>query len=369
MASGPRRLITAVTYGATCAALLMPAASPAQTRPKSGAVTQPPAARRTVKLLLNSGPSGANAWLLLADAAGYFRSEGIDLRVTNGRGAYTAANRMVHESFDFGYGDINALVEEASIRPDSTPMGVFMLFNRSPSAIILKRNSPIVTARQLEGKRIIGHATDVALNTFDAFAERMRIDVRKITIIPDSSGFSGLIAALDDGRADAVFGYITTSIAAVESSGANPDSTLRFLMYRDAVPELYGSALMASRSLVNGDPALVRAFVRAANRGLIAAMNDPDAAISEVMKRDPTLRPEIERNRLLRTLRGDMGGAEGATLGIGDIDPKRFALAIRMMNAGDRMPRLPEWDTVFSRDFLPPLSERVRTLADVTKKK
>jgi NitT/TauT family transport system substrate-binding protein len=134
------------------------------------------------------------------------------------------------------------------------------------------------------------------------------------------------------------------------------------------VPELYGSALMASRRLVNGDPALVKAFVRAANRGLIAAMNDPDAAIGEALKRDPTLRPEVERNRLLRTLRGDMGGAEGTLLGIGDIDPKRFTLAIRMMKAGDRMPRLPEWDTVFSRDFLPPLSERVTTLSEVTKK-
>lgn len=362
------RRITSVVSMALIAAGAMRTPMHAQSRPQAPGAPRSGPERRTVSVLLNSGFSGANAWLLLADARGYFYGEGLELQLTPGRGAYTAAARMVHERFDFGYGDINALAEEAALRPDSTPVGVFMLFNRSPAAIIVKRDSPITTPKQLEGKRIIGHATDVALNTFDAYAARMRVDVKRVEIVPDSGGWSALLAALDSGRADAIFGYITTAIATVEASGRDADATLKFLKYRDGVPELYGSALMASRALVNSDPALVRAFVRAANRGLIAAINDPDAAISEVMRRDSTLRPEIERNRLLRTLHGDMGGEEGASLGIGDIDPKRFTAAIRLMKSGDRMLRLPAWETVFSRDFLPPLSARVRTLAEAKKK-
>lgn len=357
-----RQLVAAVGV-----AVMIPAPLLAQTRAQASGNAASAPVRRTVSVLLNSGLSGANSWLLLAESRGYFHAEGLEVRFTPGRGAYTAANRMVHEGFDFGYGDINALVEESSIRPDSAPMGVFMLFNRSPSAIIVKRESPITTPKQLEGKRIIGHATDVALNTFDAYAERMRIDTRRVTIIPDSSGWAGLLGALDAGRADAVFGYLTTSMAAVESAGLNSESTLRFLAYRDGAPELYGSALMASRSMILGDPMLVRAFVRAANRGLVAAVNDPDAAIAELMRRDSSQRAEVERNRLLRTLRGDMGHVEGNRIGIGDIDPKRFTQAIRMMRAADRMPRSPAWESVFSRDFLPPLAERIRSLAEEKK--
>jgi NitT/TauT family transport system substrate-binding protein len=333
----------------------------ARTQPVTGTSTGP--ARRAVTFVLNSGFTGANAWLLLAESRGYFHAEGLDVRFTLGRGAYTAAARMVAEGFDFGYGDINALIEESSIRPDSAPMGVFMVFNRAPSAIILKSDSPITEPKQLEGKRIIGHASDVALNTFDAFAEKARIDTKKVTVLPDSSGWAGLLAALDSGRADAVFGYLTTSMAALEAAGVNAESALRFFPYRDIAPELYGSALMASRQLVVRDPALVRAFVRAANRGLVATVNDPDAAIAELLKRDTTMRAEVERNRLLRTLRGDMAGREGATIGIGDIDPKRFASSIRMMRAAGRMPRAPAWDAVFSRDFLPVLSDRIKSLA------
>lgn len=343
-------------------ALVCPATSPAQTRPQPTAAAPAGPVRRAVTMVLNSGFTGANAWLLLAEARGYFHAEGLDVRFTAGNGAYTAAGRMVLEAFDFGYGDINALIEESSIRPDSAPMGVFMVFNRAPSAIILKSESPITEVKQLEGKRIIGHATDVALNTFEAFAEKARIDPKKVTIVPDSAGWTGLLAALDSGRADAAFGYLTTSMAALEAAGVNAESALRFFAYRDIAPELYGSALMASRRMVVRDPALVRAFVRAANRGLVATVSDPDAAVTELLRREPTLRAEVERNRLLRTLRGDMGGREGSTIGIGDVDPKRFALAIKLMRESGRMPRSPAWDAVFSRDFLPPLSERVRSL-------
>lgn len=357
---GWRRLLGA----ATVVVLGSPAMLPAQVRTPPAPAAPSGPVRRAVTMVLNSGFTGANAWLLLAESRGYFHAEGLDVQFTTGRGAYTAAGRMVAESFDFGYGDINALIEESSIRPDSAPMGVFMVFNRAPSAIILKSESPITEPKQLEGKRIIGHATDVALNTFEAFAEKARIDPKKVTVIPDSSGWTEMLGALDSGRADAVFGYLTTSMAALEGAGVNAESALRFLAYRDIAPELYGSALMASRRMVVRDPALVRAFVRAANRGLVATVNDPDAAITELVRRDNTLRADVERNRLLRTLRGDMGGREGSTIGIGDIDPKRFALAIKMMRAGGRMPRSPAWDAVFSRDFLPPLSERIRTLAE-----
>ena len=321
--------------------------------------------RRIVRVLLNAGLSGANSWLLLADTRGYFRYEGIDVVFTPGRGAYTAATRIVQDTFDFGFGDINALVEESSIRPETAPVGVFMLFNQSPSAIILRKDSPVTTVKQLAGKTIIGHPADVALNTFDALAARAGLAPGLVNVKPDTSGWTGLLDALEQGHVDGVFGYLTTSMANVESSGRDIESTLKFIRYRDQVPELYGSALMASRAMVDRDPVIVRAFVRAANRGLAATVNDPDAAIAELLRREPTQRAEVERNRLLRTLNGDMGAAEGQRIGIGDIDAKRMTLAIRMMHDACRLPRTPAWNEIFSRDFLPALSDRVRTLGEL----
>ena len=344
-------------------AIVMPSSaySQASTAPK------PTSTRRTIRLLLNSGFSGANAWLLLADARGYFRYEGLEVRFTPGRGAYTAAIRMVTDSFDFGFGDVNALIEESSIRQETAPTAVFMLFNRSPSAIAVAKDSPITAPKQLPGRTIIGHPTDVALNTFDAFAARALLDPALVTIQPDSSAWPALLDALATKKADGVFGYLSTISAAIESTGRDPSDVVRFIAFRDVAPELYGSALMASRTMIRDEPEIVRAFVRAANRGLAAAVNDPDAAITELVKRDPAQRVEVERNRLLRTLNGDMGAAEGRKLGIGDVDPKRLVLAIKLVHDTSRLPRLPAWDEIFTRDFLPPLSDRIKTLGEPAK--
>ncbi len=323
--------------------------------------------RRTVRLLLNSGFSGANAWLLLADARGYFRYEGIEVQFTPGRGSYTAAVRMVTDGFDFGFGDVNALIEEASIRQATAPTAVFMLFNRSPSAIIVRKDSPITAPKQLAGRTIIGHPTDVALNTFDAFAARALIDPAQVKIQPDSSAWPALLDALETKKVDGIFGYLSTSMAAIESTGRDPAEVIRFIAYRDVAPDLYGSTLMASHRMIQDEPDIVRAFVRAANRGLTATVNDPDAAISELIKRDSKQRSDVERNRLLRTLNGDMGAAEGRKIGIGDVDAKRLTLAIKLMHDTSRLPRLPAWDEIFTRDFLPPLSDRVKTLGEPAK--
>ncbi len=357
------RRVRLLSILALCTAIVAPVSASSQ----ASSAQKPPAARRTVRLLLNSGFSGANAWLLLADARGYFRYEGIEVQFTPGRGAYTAAVRMVTDSFDFGFGDINALIEEASIRQETAPTAVFMLFNRSPSAIIVRKDSPITSAKQLPGHTLIGHPTDVALNTFDAFAARALISPELVKIQPDTSAWPVLLEALEQKKADGVFGYLSTSMAALESSGRDPAETVRFIAYRDVAPDLYGSVLMASRTMIRDEPDIVRAFVRAANRGLAATVNDPDAAISELVKRDPKQRSDVERNRLLRTLNGDMGAAEGRKIGIGDVDPKRLTLAIKLMHDTSRLPRLPAWDEIFTRDFLPPLSDRVKTLGEPAK--
>jgi len=344
-------------------ATLLAALLPAPPADGQSAAPPTPSVSRTVTILLNSGLSGANSWLLLAESRGYFRAEGLEVRFTTGTAPYMTAERIEPESFDFGYGDINALIEQAAIHPETAPVGVFMVFNRSPSAIVLPRASPITTPAQLVGKRIIGHASDVALNTFDAYAARARIDPSKVMIVRDSSDWPTLMTRLREGRADAVFGDISTSMAVVEAAGGDAEGTLRFLRYSDAAPELYGSALMASRAMVRSEPGVVRAFVRAANRGLVATVSDPDAAIAELVRRTPELRPEVERNRLLRTLHGDMGSPEGKKLGIGDVEPKRLSQAIQLMRETSRLPRLPRADEVFSRAFLPPLSDRITTLA------
>jgi NitT/TauT family transport system substrate-binding protein len=314
-----------------------------------------------LRMLLNSGYSSVNAWFCLAEDRGYLNDAGVRLDFTAGRGAYTAAGRTADEGFDVGYGDVNALVERVATSPDRAPIAVYTLFNRSPSVVAVPADSPVRSVADLAGRHVRGHATDVALQTFPALAARTGVDARRVRISTSEVGMRELVDAMIAGESDAIFGYESTIAAALVGAG-QPVTRVRFLHYRTLVPELYGSALMIARRLVREQPALVAGLVRAVNRGVADVIADPDAAIAAMGRRDPTLVVAAERDRLARTLAGELGHAEAARLGLGAIDDSRFAAGMTLLCTAKAL-RVPAVSDVVSHAFPVPAGERITRLS------
>jgi NitT/TauT family transport system substrate-binding protein len=63
------------------------------------------------------------------------------------------------------------------------------------------------------------------------------------------------------------------------------------------------------------------------------------------------------------TLAVEMAHPEGRRIGIGDMDDARLQQLIDRLVQVKRLPRSPSVSEVFDRSFLPPLTQRVRTLA------
>ena len=320
--------------------------------------------RRAYRMLLNTAYSGPQAWLLLAQDNGHLDREGLDLSFTTGAGAFTAAPRMAAERFDLGYGDINSLIEVASRSAGDAPVGVFMMFNASPSTIAVKADGPIRAPKDLEGRTLRGHATDVALRTFGAFCKATGVDRSRVRIVHfDGPKRAQVESMLRSGEVDGVFGYVSTIAAALASANMDAAQAVRFIGFAEHVPDLYGSSLMASRRLLREEPGAIGAVVRALNRGLVDSLKDTDAAIEAVARRDPAIRRDVEKLRLVTTLKVEMSNAEGRTLGIGDVDDTRLARSVALVAETNGLPREPDIREVFVRDFLPPVGERVTTLA------
>lgn len=315
-------------------------------------------------MLLNTGYSGPQGWLLLARDNGHLAREGVEIDFTPGAGAYTAAPRMVDGGFDLAYGDVNSLVEVVARRPERAPVGVFMLFNASPSTIAVRADGPVRQPKDLEDRTVVGHASDVALRTFGAFCEAAGVDRRRVRVQEAYDGMRGMVEAML--RADevhGVFGYVSTIVGAMAPFDRAIQSRLRFLRYADVVPDLYGSVLMASRALREQEPALVARIVRAFNHGLADLLRDPDAGIAAVARQSPGIDRVAERQRLQATLELEMAHPEGRTLGIGDVDPARLGRAIALVARTNTLPRTPALHEVMVRDFLPAAPARVRTVA------
>lgn len=323
--------------------------------------TQAPS--RRYRVLLNSNVSGPQAFFFLAQDRGYYRDAGLEPEFVGGDGAAAVVARVGPERFDFGYGDLNALVPLVARDVADAPIAVYVAFNTTPLTIAVDASGPVRTPKDLEGRIVAGHPIDAALEVFPAFAAAAGVDRRRVTIERSNASMRALVEDMLAGKSAGVFGFVNTIIAAVASAGIDGRARLRFLEYREHTPDLYGNALLVSRRFVADRPGDVRAFVRAMNHGLADTVANLDAAIDSVVKRDPTVRRDVDMARLAGTLATEFAHVEGMRLGIGDVDDGRLARGIALIAKGRGLPRVPRADEIFTRAFLPPSGERIRTLA------
>jgi len=322
----------------------------------------PAAAAKTtdVRMVLNWKYQGPQAWFFLAQDKGYFKDEGLDVTLDQGEGSAASVIKVASGAYDAGFGDINAVVEMAARRPQAAPVAVFMMYNTPPFTIATKSTSAIQSPKDLEGKTVGGPANDAALKLFPAFAKAAGIDAGKVSITNMAPNLREQL--LMRGQVDAVFGYINTIWFGAKLVGVDPAKDLRFIEYGDHGMDLYSNAIVFSRKFVQENPEAVRGFLNALNKAVNEVVADPEAAMDYVMKREPLLDRNVEKERLLATIKVEMNHPEIARIGLGDVDPARLQRMIEVDVQANELPRAPEPAEVFDSRFLPPRDERASKL-------
>jgi len=318
-----------------------------------------PRSRTQLKVILNWRYQGPHGWFFLAQDRGYFTAENLDVAFDQGDGSAAAVPKVASGAYDLGFGDINATIELAAQHPEDAPVGVYMLYNNTPFAIAVRADGNIRTPRDLEGRNLGGPANDGALKLFPIFCERANIDPStvEVTILQPNLREQMLLG----GQVDGVFGYQTTIRFGVLGLGANPETQIRWIKYADYGLDLYSNAIIASQRLVQEDPRVIRGFLRALNRGVRDTIADPVAAVAAVRRREPLINEELELQRLRATF-GEMNNPEITQIGLGDVLDDRLQRSIATIAASANLANPPQLRQVFNRDFLPPLSERLRSL-------
>jgi NitT/TauT family transport system substrate-binding protein len=314
-----------------------------------------------VKMILNWRYQGPQSWFFQAQDLGFFREAGVEVEMDQGSGSGAAVTQVAGGAYDVGFGDVNALIQLAAQRTDGVPLSVYMMYNRPPFTIAVLASSPIRTAKDLAGRKLGGAANDGALKLFPAFAAMAGIDTSGIQITNFQPNLREQL--LKSGEVDGVFGFVNTIRFSAKLIGMDPDKDIRFINFSDYGMDLYSNALIVSRKLATEQPAVVKGIVSGINRGLAETMKNFDAAIAAVAKREPLINRPVERERLIATLQDEMSHPEAQVHGIGDVDMERFRRSIDIVVKANELPRTPAPEEVFSRDFLPPLAERVKNVA------
>ena len=328
----------------------------------SGLVTPALAQQRlSANMILNWRYQGPQGWFFLAQDRGYFQDAGVNLTMDQGSGSGAAVVQVAGGSYDLGFGDINANMAIAAERPDEAPMGIYMMYNRPPFTIAVLADSDIHEPADLEGRVLGGTANDGALRLFPAFANMTDVDTSGIEILNMQANLREQM--LRNGQVDGVFGFVNTIRFSAILSGMNPDEEIRWINFADYGMDLYSNCLIASRQMVAEQPEALRGIVAAINQGLKDTLDDPEAAIEAVARREPLIERDVELARLMATLEDEMSHPEGAEFGIGAVDPDRFARSIDIVVEANDLPATPAPDTIFTEEFLPPMEDRVTSLA------
>ena len=89
-----------------------------------------------------------------AQEKGYFAAEKLDVTIDQGEGSAATVTRIMSGAYDAGFGDTNAVIQNAATKPGQAPVMVYMIYIKAPFALLTKASSPIHSFKDLAGKKL-----------------------------------------------------------------------------------------------------------------------------------------------------------------------------------------------------------------------
>jgi NitT/TauT family transport system substrate-binding protein len=315
---------------------------------------RPAAAQTSIKFSLDGRLEGLAATFFLPQDRGYFKSEGLDVTVDEAATALEPITRVASGAYEMALADINTLIRYRDQHPSSPLKAVFMVYNKPPFAIVARRSRGITDPKQLEGKKL---GTPPVGMTFEwpLFAKLNNVDAAKVTI--ETIGFPVRAPMLAAGQIDAALGYSFRLYVDLKDRGVPVDDIVLMPM-ADYGLKLYGNAIIVNPKFAAEKPEAVRGFLHAFLQGLKEIVHRPAEAVDTIMRRDDTVKRDVELERLRMAIRDNIVTPEVRANGFGAVDLARLAESIDQIGLVYTFKAKPKAEDIFDASFLPPASER-----------
>jgi len=228
-------------------------------------------ALRDVTVILDYIPNTNHTGLYVAQKLGYYEEEGMAVTITE------PADGVTPTLIAAGKGDFGVTYQEdltyARASEDPLPIkAIATLIQHNTSGLASLKAKGIETVADFAGKTYAGWGSPAEEAILKAVMKNAGLDPAQLkTITSDSISYFGL-----ESEYDLIWLFEAWDAVAARRDGLD----LNYIALRDLDPRLdyYTPILCAAESTLEADPELVKAFLRATEKGYAYAMEHPEEA-------------------------------------------------------------------------------------------
>lgn len=219
---------------------------------------------RSFSFILDFLPYGEYTPYFTALDKGWYREEGLDVKILRGAGSGDTIKRIAVGQGDAGSADFSGLVA-ARANEDVKVRAIAAYFRRPPHSIFVREGSGINTAKDLQGKTLSitpGNSHQILFPLLAKLAGFPADSVKWVTMDGAAMG-----PALITGRVDGA-PFFANHEARLQKQAKTQGVTLKRISYADAGFDMYSLVIFAREDTIAKEPEPLRGFLRASVKGI-----------------------------------------------------------------------------------------------------
>ncbi len=225
---------------------------------------------------------------------GFYKAEGIDLTLNEGRGSVNTVQVVTAGSDTFGLADSSSLISLAAKGADVK--SVMSLLNSTGYSVVSLASAGIKTPKDLEGKSFAVTAGDPLGQLLRAVAKVNNVDMDKIKFVQVDP--AAKVVSVLEKRTDGLLGGADDQFFLIKYKGQEPSA----LRYADWGANIVGMTILTKEENIKNKPDMIRRFVRATIKSWEEAKKHPEEAVDAALK----VKPDLNKQSTLDQLKVDI---------------------------------------------------------------
>ncbi|MFO1081600.1 MAG: ABC transporter substrate-binding protein [Reyranellaceae bacterium] len=300
---------------------------------------------------------GEYAPILVAEAKGFFKEEGIEHKTVDGGPGKNPIPIVAVGQAQFGLATNGMMLVTARLAKDPVDVvAIGTLFQQAPSAYITTAapGAADPKPKDMEGKTVGVQAESEFM--LRAFAAKNGIDLGKVKIVHVKATVEPLMV----GQIDYFSGWVVNQTYQIEQESVKPDApaavkgkTWKVLKVSDWGIPAYADVIFTSGDTLKKNPELVRRYLKAVQRGMQFVIDHPDESV-EILAKFPGQIEDAKKLAWRFKLQNPLFQSEDTQKhGLLWMNPAVWDSMIGYLKVGEQIAKVVPASEVMTDDYLP----------------